>query len=358
MLTKWETLFLLVMTLAIMGHVGILPLLLDVAGRDSWISILLSIPLAFMFGYAIFRLRLKYPNQEFSSIIHTILGKPVGSIINFLLISYFLLLTIFSLALYSDFVFISFLPETPQIAIIFWFMIFFIFATLKGIKRIALLAGILTFFSEISGHTVTTLDTPMKDWRLLQPFLEFGWGPVLWGTLIITSVWVELLLLFCVPLENIREKRMFLLWGIGIILNVIMMLSTTTGCITIFGLGQSQDFIYPALESVRIISLGFIDRFDVYGLLLMSEGTYIRCSLFFRIAYDSTVSTVSSKWVKRGWFTGFVLLVFFGTYYLSREYLRLDRATDFYTYTVILIPIPFLLLGVSYLRGKKKTSKG
>jgi len=356
MLTKWETLFLLVMTLPIMGHVVILPLMLDVAGRDAWISIFLSLPAAFMFAIAIYRLRLKYPKENISGMLHNLLGKFFGTLLTVVFIIYFLFLTIFSFALLVDFVYIAFLPETPLLAILVWFLIFFVYVAIKGMKRIALTAGVLSIIAMVSGHTVTLLDTRMKDWSELQPMFEFGWSPILWGSLLLTSIWIELLLLLCVPIQNIREKRMFLLWSIGILLNALMMFSTTTGSITIFGLGQADNFVYPALEPVRIISLGFIDRFDIYGLLLMAVGTYIRCSLYLRIAYDIVESKVSSKWIKRGWFLGLVLLVFLGTYYLSKEHYRLDKTLDIYAYMIVLLPIPFLLLGVSYLKGKTKQS--
>lgn len=356
MLTKWETLFLLVMTLPIMGHVVILPLMLDVAGRDAWISILLSLPVAFMFAIAIYRLRLKYPKQNISDMLHNLLRKPFGTLIMMVFIIYFLFLTVFSFALLVDFVYIAFLPETPRLAILVWFLIFFVYAAIKGIKRIALTASILTIISMATGHTVTLLDTKMKDWSQLQPIFEFGWSPILWGSLLLVSIWIELLLLLCVPIQNIREKRMFLLWSIGILLNALMIFSTTIGSITIFGLGQADNSVYPALESVRIISLGFIDRFDIYGLLLMAVGTYIRCSLYFRIAYDITVSKVSSKWIRRCGFTGFVLLVFLSTNYLSKEHFQLDKTLDIYAYMIVLFPIPFLLLGISYLKGKTKQS--
>ncbi|XIH35886.1 hypothetical protein C1N70_26680 (plasmid) [Cytobacillus firmus] len=62
--------FLLVMTLPIMGHVVILPLMLDVAGRDAWISIFLSLPVAFTLAISIYRLRLKYPKQNISDMLH------------------------------------------------------------------------------------------------------------------------------------------------------------------------------------------------------------------------------------------------------------------------------------------------
>src|SRR5690606_4070135 len=125
--------------------------------------------------------------------------------------------------------------DLPLLAILVWFLIFFVYVAIKGIKRIALTAGILSIIAMVLGHTVTLLDTRMKDWSELQPMFEFGWSPILWGSLLLTSIWIELLLLLCVPIQNIREKRMFLLWSIGILLNALMMFSTTTGSITIFG---------------------------------------------------------------------------------------------------------------------------
>jgi len=354
MLSKWETLFLLIMAPAVMGHVVILPLMIDVTGRDGWISILLSLPLAFIFAIAIYRLRLKYPNDGISSILHHLLGKPIGSAILLLFMLYFLFLTIYSFALLIDFVYIGFLPDTPRIAILIWFLLFFAYAVVKGIKRIALTAGILTIVAMVAGHMITLLDTRLKDWGEIQPLLEFGWSPVLWGVLIITSIWVELLLLFCLPIQNIKEKHTFLLWSIGILLNGLFMLSTFTGNITIFGLGQADNFVYPALAAVRLISLGFIDRFDIYGLLLMSVGIYIRCSLYFRIAYNITVSKIDSKWFKRSIFAVLMLLVSIGAYFISNEHFRLEVTLDVYAYMIILFPIPFLLLGISYFRKAKE----
>lgn len=356
MIKKWEILFLLIMAIAVMGHVVITPLMIDIAGRDGWISILLSLPLALVFAFAIYRLRLKYPKEDIYGIIFHILGKYFGTLLLMIFSVYFLFLTFFSAALFIDFVYIAFLPETPKLALLLWFLIFFIYASIKGIKRIALTAGVLAIIAMITGHSITLLDSPLKDWGELKPLLEFGWGPVLWGVIILTSIWVELFLILFLPIQNIRAKRMFLFWIIGIALNALMMFSTFTGVITIFGLGQADNFVYPALESVRIISLGFIDRFDIYGLVLMSFGIYIRSSLYFRIAYNITISKVSSKMIQRILFSILTLLVTIGAYYFSLDHLKLDGALNIYAYSIILFPIPFLLLGISYFRKEKESA--
>ncbi|WP_079507567.1 endospore germination permease [Mesobacillus jeotgali] len=306
--------------------------------------------------FSIYRLRIHYPYTNISELLALLLGKWIGRISIFIFILYFSFLMVFSLASLIDLVAIVFLPDTPVIAILTWFWIFFIYAATKGIKRIALTASVLAFITMFTGHTVTVLDSGQKKWNNLLPILEFGWSPVFWGTLILVSIWIELLLLLCIPIKHIEQKRFFLIWVIGILLNALMMFSTTTGVITIFGLGQAENFVYPAAEIVRIVSLGFIDRFDVYALILMTFGTYIRCSLYFRIAYEISVSKASSEWGKRAIFTFLAAAGFFGALYLSNDHIRIGRAIDIYTYMVFLFPLPLFLLWIS--QTKRRKNKG
>lgn len=357
MLTKWETFFLLIMTLPIMGHVVILPLMIDVAGRDSIISILISLPAALLFGYAILIIRRNHPNLQPKELFTHLLGKWGSIFIFFLFVIYFLFLTILSVASLVDFVYIGFFPETPIPALIIWFLIFSTYATLKGYKHVALTAGVLTCIGLITGHTVTLMDSSKKDWSEMLPLLEYGWTPSLIGSLILISIWVELLLLLCVPIRNIKEKRFFLVWTIGILLNALMMFSTINGTITIFGLGQASNFLYPAQEIVKIINLGFIDRFDIYGMILMLFGVYIRSSLYFRIAYDFSISKHASKRTKFIVFLLFVLITAIGSYYFTKEHMNLENMIVIYTYMIFLYPIPFILLFISWWKNRKNSDE-
>jgi len=108
------------MPLPIMGHAVILPLMLDVAGKDAWISILISPPAAV--AYAIYRIRLNHPELNISEMLSFLLGKWFGRIVIVLFILYFLFLTILSFASLVDMVFIEFLPETPRIILILLFI--------------------------------------------------------------------------------------------------------------------------------------------------------------------------------------------------------------------------------------------
>lgn len=356
MLSKWETAFILIMTIPIMGHVIILPLMLDVAGRDSWISVIISLPAAIIFLYAIYKLRLKYPTLYINDLLKELLGKWFGRLMTLLFIIYFLFLTIFSYAMLIDFVKIGFLDTTPYFALMLWFFIFMIYAALKGIKRIALTAGILALIALITGHTLTLMDTPKKDWGELLPILEFGMSPVILGALILLSIWIELIILLFLPIRDIKEKHYFKIWLFAIFIVAFTMNSTTTGVVMIFGLGQATNFQYPAQELVRIVNLAFIDRFDIYGMILMTFGNYIRCSLFLRIAYEMTTHAKPSKWRKRIVFTLFSLIIFICTYLIVIRHFRVEYAIDVYAYMIILYPIPFILLAIATFKQRKETS--
>lgn len=339
MLSKWETLFLLVMTLPIMGHVVILPLLIDIAGRDAWISILLAFPIGLILSYLIFCIRKKYPNKKFKDWFYDALGKWVGTIVILILIVYFLFLTVISYSALINLIHVGFLTDTSRWALALWFLLFFVYTALKGVKRIALTAGILTFIGMITGHTVTLMDAGKKDWGYLLPFLEYGWMPVILGTLLLTNIWVELFLLLIVPIKNIEAKRFYLFWVAGVFLNMLTMFSTTTGAITIFGLGQADNFIYPAFSITRIIYLGFIDRFDIYSLFLMVIGVYIRCSLYLRLSYDLTTDLYQASWFRKVIFTVLTMAVFLTTIYIGFDYFYFEEIMKMYAYSFILLPI-------------------
>lgn len=114
MVKKWETLFLIVMTLPIMGHVVLLPLTLDVAGRDGWVSVFFALPVGILVAYAIFRVRLRFPGQDFTGFASVLCTKPLGILLQLLFAVYLLFLCSLSISSLADMTKIAFLPETPS----------------------------------------------------------------------------------------------------------------------------------------------------------------------------------------------------------------------------------------------------
>lgn len=269
---------------------------------------------------------------------------------------YFLFLSFHSLSLLVDMIHIGFLPDTRPIFLSIFFMIFCFYAALKGMKAIELTATVLAMFSLATGYMVTIAASEEKELLNLTPMLEYGFGPVLWGVPVLSSIWVELLLLLFLPMKDLKERRLLLFWNIGVLLNGLMMFSTMTGAVMVFGLGQADEFTYPALQTVRIISLGFLDRFDIYGITMMSIGCYLRVALYLRLAYQLLVPSGTVKKRREMLLFGALsLLVLALGVYTANEHNRVLQTTYFYCWLILLYPLPFLLLALPKRNGKNQS---
>ncbi len=356
MVNKWQNFFLIVLTLPIMGHVVLLPLAINLAGRDSWISALIAFPVGALFLFCLYRLRLYYTNEDSFESLKEIVGSFLSKITVIILIIYFIFLASLSLGSLVDMVSAVFLPQTPVWILVVSFLLLSINGALKDVKGIALTASILFFIVMFTGHSITFINFPERKLSDLLPLLEYGWKPVLLGAVLLSTIWIELLFMLMIPIRNIREKRFFWVALLGVFANMIMILSTMSGSIMTFGLGQTQHFVYPALEIVRIININFIDRLDIYGLILMTFGSYIRCSLFVRISCDRILYFLKERKTWKGilvYLTVGMIVGVFG-YYIGHTRMNLEFFLSIYAYTIVLYPLPFLLLAVVWL--KRRTS--
>ncbi|HEX6594743.1 MAG TPA: endospore germination permease [Bacillota bacterium] len=357
MVNRWQNFFLIVLTLPIMGHVVLLPLVINLAGRDSWISALIAFPVGAFFLFLLYRLRLHYPDKDILVSLKKMLGNVLGVLTVTTLVIYFLFLASLSLASLVDMISTVFLPQTPVWVLVVSFLLLSINGALKDVKGIALTASILFFIVMFTGHSLTFINFPERRLSDLLPVLEYGWKPVILGTVLLSTIWIELLFMLIIPIRNIREKRFYFVALLGVFANVVMILSTMSGAIMTFGLGQSQSFVYPALEIVRIININFVDRLDVYGLILMTFGSYIRCSLFMRISCDQILGFLGKrkKWKNAVVYMSIAIIIGVLGYYMGYTRMNQEYFLTVYAYSIVLYPLPLFLLFVVWMRKKKFT---
>src|SRR5690625_2043956 len=207
MANKWQTLFLIVLTLPIMGHVVLLPFAIELAGRDSWISALFSFPIGCLFIYSIYKLRLMYRKKFVHESLNHLLGSVITKLLMSLFFIYFFFLSALSLAAVVELVRSGFLSETPLSILVLIFLLLSMYGARQSTKGLALTAGILFFVVMLTGHSITFMNFPDRDLLDLLPLLENGWTPVWLGTILLSNVWIEALFLIIIPIKDIREKR-------------------------------------------------------------------------------------------------------------------------------------------------------
>lgn len=355
MLQRRYALFFLFMSIPIIGHVTILPLLWDLAGRDAWISILLATPFGMGLAFFLWRMMTLSPGKTFVEITQDLWGRGgryLFSLPFFIYGAYLFLMTQMSI---TDMMSAGFFQETP-----FWFLglaflLLVLYVLIKGVEVLAFMAGLLTLIVMITGHSITLLLTPQRDWRAILPFLEYGWMPVLYGMFLIIAMWSELFFLAFIRFHRVETKGFFLFILAGVLANSIMALSVGAGTITIFGMEQADNMLYPALSSVRMVTLGFVDRFDVYGLILMTFGSFIRGGLqLYALVQLLPRRLLRSKRMKTAATLSLGFLLYFLSLILYGNKIAFEELIRYYIYGLLLQGIPILYLLKGRLARRKK----
>ncbi len=355
MLRRRSAIFFLFMALPIVGHVIILSQLWDVAGRDAWISVLISTPVGLFIAYLTWKFMGIKPDATLPEINRILWGKIGGNIVNTIWLIYFFLMAMITVMSLFDMFHSGFYPETPMWFLALIFLLLVVYSLSRGIKVIAWVAGILTLTIIISGHTISVLLSPEREWRHLLPMLEHGWRPSILGAVLLCAIWTEFFAITVVTYQKVRSRGMLYVLLVGAFANTLMMLSVAAGTVSIFGFEHTNNMLYPVLSSVRMVTLGFVDRFDVYGLALMTFGCFIRCSLFIH----ATIECLPKKLTKYRTVLIYTVatLLFITSLFFYQNKLQYEEMIRYYVFSLILwiFPVANLIKNmITPADGRKK----
>ncbi|MEB3102564.1 GerAB/ArcD/ProY family transporter [Ferviditalea candida] len=277
-----QTVFLCSLILPVTGHMLLLPTMFALSGRDAWISILLTVPIGILYGFMLYRLHSLHPSLTMVQMLERALGRWVGKLLATSLLAYFFFMMVITLYGLYDFIENIFLPETPAWAISAAFYLVVLYALFVGIESIARISEPLLLIILFTGDTIMIATQPEKNYKVLFPLFEHGYLPVMTGILVTTALFGETILLTMLKMKKDYAKSKSLLFNYTILVFLItfMFVGTIISPLTIFGLEQVKNLEYPAQSVVRMVSFGFIDRFDIYGIGVMVVGSVIRMSTF------------------------------------------------------------------------------
>lgn len=273
-----QSVFLLSMILPVTGHMLLLPSMFSLSSNDAWISILLTFPLSLVYIWIIYRLHSLSPDKTFVKMIEMAYGKYLGKLISILILGYFVYMLVISLYALFDFIQVIFLPETSNLVLAVLFYLGVLYGVKTGIESVTRVSESLFIFIIFTGVLIGLVTIPDKNYELLLPIFENGFKPVLQGMWITIALYGEMVILLMLTLrkESDQSRSLFFTSFIFSILILIMFLGTTVSSLTIFGEEMAKTLEYPAQNIVRMVSFGFIERFDIYGIFVMVTGSLIR----------------------------------------------------------------------------------
>ena len=285
-ITFFQTVMILMLAIGLMNHVIVLPILMDVAKRDAWISVLMSGLAAILWAVVLYSVLTKtrkvhifqWINQAYSPF----LGIPLALIAGL----YMLVLCAVTLRDTSTWIHLTFLPKVPVLVLSFFFGLLCLINASCGIRSIANTSAILLPFVILFGFFVMFANLPNKRYALIKPYLEMGMHPVWHGMIYAGAGLIEMvMLLFLQP--HIRNKYSL----VSVLLLTVILIGLTVGPvmggIAEFGPDQLSKLRYPAYEEWRLVSIGrYIEHLDFLSIYQWFSGAFIRISLTLFLISD------------------------------------------------------------------------
>ncbi|MED4752691.1 endospore germination permease [Brevibacillus choshinensis] len=284
--TFFQAVCMLMLTIGLMSHVIVIPVLLDAAKRDSWISVLLAGAFFIVWSTLLYSVVAKTRQQN----LFLLLKKAYPSAISYMLAGiacvYLFVMCAITMRDTITWIHVAFSPKMPILFIALLLACICLGNAYLGIRSIANTAAIFLPLVIALGFYVMTANYTHKSYILLKPFLEYGMLPVWKGVVFVGAGFVELIILLFMQ-QHIRVKYSLLSLLMLALILIGLTFGPVTGAISEFGVGESEKLRYPAYEEWRLVNIGrYIEHMDFLSIYQWFSGAFIRMSLTMFLIVD------------------------------------------------------------------------
>lgn len=270
---------LIITAIGILDHVIIIPLLLEAAGRDSWLSVSLAGILLLVWILLVYYIMRQSGQQQLFQWLQNRLGVHWAWLITGIIAIDLFIMVATTLRDVSYWTNITYLTSIPNVVLVICYTLVSFYVASSGLRPLAIVNGVLLPIVVILGFFVMSSNFPHKDYSLLFPLWEHGHRPVLMGMLYASSGFSGFF--YLVYMQHRLHNRIKLLPLIitGIIL-VELTLSPLTGAIAAFGPEEASRMRFPSFEQWRLITFGhFVEHVDFFSVYQWLVGAFIRTAL-------------------------------------------------------------------------------
>ncbi len=267
------------MAVGFSNHVTIIPLLLQVGFRDSWISVTFAYLLFNAWVFIPYFIAKKTGKLALKKWLTVHIGKWASVLFIGIFSLYLLLIAVITLKETTNWVNITYLPQTPKIVVAAVLISLCLFIASSGIRSIAITTGILLPIVWVLGYFVMTANFPYKDYSKLMPIFTQGASPVLHAMIYAAGGFIEIFVLLFIRHHIVKPLRIrywlilaFILFGLT--------MGPLLGAIATYGPIEAANQRYPAFEQWRLVVLGkYIAHVDFLALYQWLSGAFIRIAL-------------------------------------------------------------------------------
>lgn len=268
------------------NHVIVIPPLIQAAGRDSWMSVLISFGFILIWSFLFVYIHKKTRQQHLFLWLQQHIGKFFSIVIVISICLYVVILAASTLRETIIWANIVFLPATPVWILAFLFILLCVLTAASGLRTLSIINVFLLFFIIILGFFVATANLQFKDYSLILPLLEKGYSPVFKASIYAASGMIELVM-FLFLQQKIDAPIRYRHFLVNALLLTGLTLGPLLGAIAEFGPVEASRQRYPAYEEWGLVQLGqFVEHVDYLSIYQWMSGAFIRVSLLLFILLE------------------------------------------------------------------------
>lgn len=320
----------------------------EIAGADAWLSMLLGTILLNIIIWLYVKLAVKFPRENFIQYSSTVWGKGLSTILKaaFLLYWFFFLVLLFKdVSIANQEIF---LPNTPLFVTMFLLALGAVWITMYGLPALVRLFQFLFPFFVIPLLLIVILSIRYVDLTNFTPFLSKGIYPVLKGAIFYLGAFQGLeIILFLTPfIDDVTKILKPALVGINIV--TLLSFSFMICAVGVMGVENIKDSVWPGINLVMMIELPQfpVERFGLFLTLPWLFGIFTTMCFFIYLIANVFMQELSIKRRKVSTF-GIALIIVLSTY-LIPNYAWSLSAREYSTYASLaflyFIPIATLFV--------------
>ncbi|PYE47203.1 endospore germination permease [Paenibacillus barcinonensis] len=285
-ITIWLSISIILLSAGLVCHVLSIPAILDMAGRDGWLSVLAAAPLFLLFLAMMFIIMRRIHGQRLPDWIAREFGSVTAWI--FRITAALLLFSLGTHTLYetTNWTVSTYLPFTPTYVLAGGGALVAAWSAAKGIRSIAMTSSILLPLVIVLGYFVMSANMKYKDYSQLFPMLENGWAPVMRGVIYSLAGLMEIWILMLFQHEIKSRFRWWHILLLGIFM-ISMAIGPTIGAIVEFGPEEAAKQRNSPFEQWKLVNIGkLFQHVDFLSIYQWLSGSFARVAISMYLIVD------------------------------------------------------------------------
>ncbi|GIO05262.1 hypothetical protein J31TS6_12900 [Brevibacillus reuszeri] len=353
-----QAIMMIMLTVGITNHVTVIPLLLSKAGRDSWVSVLLTAIPYILWAILLAFINRRLKQQPLAVWITRNSSKLVSYIILTPILLILYVMALVSLIDTQTWTTVNYLPRTPEWVTALALIVFCMIAAHRGIAPLGITAGMLLPAVAILGFFVAFGNVPKKDYSLLLPLFQHGYTPMLHGMLYAAGGFVELFVLLLLQ-HHVRAPLRLTHFLILVFIIIILTISPLTGAIAEFGPIESTRQRFPAFEQWRLLTIGKdIENMEFFAIYQWLSGSFVRISLCFILICELLqLRSYSKRWALL-LFLGGSLIAITSLPFSDMQFVTFLSKMYYPLYLAVILALSLILGGIALRQSTRQEDTG